>query len=95
MKIEIWDIRKKTENVLYGETECIQSSHVVNSNIYLKEYNFEEIVINLFKQKTIHFVKIDYLRSFLQNHHFETRQAEKVFIQPIDFANGCAYTENF
>ena len=30
-------------------------------NIYLKEYNFEEIVINLFKQKTIHFVKIDYL----------------------------------
>jgi len=30
-------------------------------NIYLKEYNFEEIVINLFKQKTIHFFKIDYL----------------------------------
>jgi capsule biosynthesis phosphatase len=30
-------------------------------NIYLKEYNFEEIVINLFKQKTIYFVKIDYL----------------------------------
>ena len=30
-------------------------------NIYLKEYNFEEIVINLFKKKTLHFVKIDYL----------------------------------
>ena len=30
-------------------------------NIYLKEYNFEEIVIHLFKQKTIHFIKIDYL----------------------------------
>ena len=30
-------------------------------NIYLREYNFEEIVIHLFKQKTIHFIKIDYL----------------------------------
>jgi capsule biosynthesis phosphatase len=30
-------------------------------NIYLKEYNFEEIVIHLFKQKTIHFIQIDYL----------------------------------
>jgi capsule biosynthesis phosphatase len=30
-------------------------------NIYLKEYNFEETVINLFKQKSIHFFKIDYL----------------------------------
>ena len=30
-------------------------------NVYLKEYNFEEIIINLFKEKTIHFVKIDYL----------------------------------
>ena len=30
-------------------------------NIYLKEYNFEEIVIHLFKKKIIHFIKIDYL----------------------------------
>jgi len=30
-------------------------------NVYLKEYNFEEIIINLFKERTIHFVKIDYL----------------------------------
>lgn len=30
-------------------------------NIFLEEYNFEEIVINLFKDKTIHFSKIDYL----------------------------------
>ena len=30
-------------------------------NVYLKEYNFEEIVINLFKERTIHFVQIDYL----------------------------------
>ena len=30
-------------------------------NIFLEEYNFEEIVINLFKDKTIYFSKIDYL----------------------------------
>ena len=30
-------------------------------NIYLKEYNFEDIVTNLFKERTIHFVVIDYL----------------------------------
>jgi capsule biosynthesis phosphatase len=30
-------------------------------NIFLEEYNFEEIVLNLFKTKTIHFSKIDYL----------------------------------
>ena len=30
-------------------------------NIYLKEYNFEEIVINLFKTKKIFFSYIDYL----------------------------------
>ena len=30
-------------------------------NIYLKEFNFEEIVINLFKTKKIHFCIIDYL----------------------------------
>jgi len=30
-------------------------------NIFLEEYNFEEIVINLFKDKNIHFSKIDYL----------------------------------
>ena len=30
-------------------------------NIFLEEYNFEEIVINLFKDKNIYFSKIDYL----------------------------------
>lgn len=30
-------------------------------NIYLKEYNFEEIIINLFKNKKIYFSCIDYL----------------------------------
>ena len=30
-------------------------------NIFLEEYNFEEIIINLFKDKIIHFSKIDYL----------------------------------
>ena len=30
-------------------------------NIFLEEYNFEEIVINLFKEKKFHFSKIDYL----------------------------------
>ena len=30
-------------------------------NIFLEEYNFEEIVMNLFKDKTFHFSKIDYL----------------------------------
>ena len=30
-------------------------------NIFLEEYNFEEIVINLFKDKNIFFSKIDYL----------------------------------
>ena len=30
-------------------------------NIFLEEYNFEEIVLNLFKDKTIYFSKIDYL----------------------------------
>jgi capsule biosynthesis phosphatase len=30
-------------------------------NIYLKEFNFQEIVINLFKTKIIHFSEIDYL----------------------------------
>ena len=30
-------------------------------NIFLSEYNFEEIVINLFKNKKIYFSKIDYL----------------------------------
>jgi NDP-sugar pyrophosphorylase family protein len=28
-------------------------------NIFLEEYNFEEIVINLFKDKNIYFSKID------------------------------------
>ena len=42
--------------------ENIPSNEVyIFYNIYLKEYNFEEIVINLFKQKILHFVKIDYL----------------------------------
>jgi capsule biosynthesis phosphatase len=30
-------------------------------NIFLEEYNFEEIVVNLFKDKNIYFSKIDYL----------------------------------
>jgi len=30
-------------------------------NIFLKQYNFEEIVINLFKTKTFYFSTIDYL----------------------------------
>uniref|UniRef100_A0A6C0EST7 Nucleotidyl transferase domain-containing protein n=1 Tax=viral metagenome TaxID=1070528 RepID=A0A6C0EST7_9ZZZZ len=30
-------------------------------NIFLEEYNFEEIIINLFKDKNFHFSKIDYL----------------------------------
>jgi len=30
-------------------------------NIFLEEYNFEEIIVNLFKERTFHFVKIDYL----------------------------------
>ena len=30
-------------------------------NIYLKEYNFEDIISNLFKDRTLHFVAIDYL----------------------------------
>ena len=30
-------------------------------NIFLEEYNFEEIVVNLFKEKNFHFSKIDYL----------------------------------
>jgi capsule biosynthesis phosphatase len=30
-------------------------------NICLEQYNFEEIIINLFKKKTIHFYKVDYM----------------------------------
>jgi len=30
-------------------------------NIFLEEYNFEEIIINLFKNKKLHFCKVDYL----------------------------------
>ena len=30
-------------------------------NVFLEEYNFEEIVKNLFKEKQIHFSKVDYL----------------------------------
>lgn len=42
--------------------EHIPSNEVyIFYNIFLEEYNFEEIVVNLFKEKTIHFVKIDYL----------------------------------
>jgi len=42
--------------------ENIPSNEVyIFYNIFLEEYNFEEIVVNLFKEKTIHFVKIDYL----------------------------------
>ena len=42
--------------------ENIPSNEVyIFYNIFLEEYNFEEIVMNLFKEKTIHFVKIDYL----------------------------------
>jgi len=42
--------------------ESIPSNEIyIIYNICLEQYNFEEIIINIFKNKTFHFSKVEYL----------------------------------
>ena len=66
--------------------ESIPSNEIyIIYNICLELYNFEEIIINIFKNKTFHFSKVDYL----------TRGAvESAFIGINNFTNNNKYNNN-
>ena len=73
-------------------------------NIFLEEYNFEEVVINLFKNKKIYFSKVDYLTrgavetAYVSIQHFNLEEEAIVFLDNDNlhfFPNIDNLTDNF
>ena len=68
-------------------------------NIYLDKYNFQEIIINKFKERTFHFSKVDYLTrgavetAYVGIQSFDIRSDESIVFMDND--NMCTFSQEF